>query len=197
MASNRPMPTGTAPAASDDAYCGSWEQLWHIHQRRIALWRRPTSTAQAPAGCTCSTPPTLFRGPPEAPAPTGCPTSSQPTPQPTPSRRSATPVTALPTAQMPPSGSLYSTGVSQLDGPAQAQLSPAILRDLRFMQDLLIFQHNQLRAQESYTQLLGAQAEQLKHSLAACNSLLNSALNALAQAQPAHTRLTTCWPPTS
>ena len=51
-------------------------------------------------------------------------------------------------------------------------------------------QHNQLRAQEIHSRLLGGQAEHLKHSLAVCNSLLNSALNALAQAHLAHARLT-------
>ena len=116
-------------------------------------------------------------------APTGCPTYSPPTP----SRCTAASVTALPTAQRPPSEFLYRIGTSgpveQL--PVEAQL-PSILR---FLQDLVIHQHNQLRAQELLSGLLGNQAEQLRHSLSVCASQLSSALNALAQAQLAHARL--------
>ena len=50
------------------------------------------------------------------------------------------------------------------------------------MQDLLTYQHNQLRAQEIHSRLLGGQAEHFKHSLA-------SALNALTQAHVAYARL--------
>ena len=196
MASNSPTPMWIAhDAASDDAYCRSWPQLLHLHQRRIALWQRSSFphdaldsppgpnivhflpegplTAHAPTGCpTSSLPapsrcsaapvtalPTAQKPPSEFPystgtltehAPTGCPTYSPPTP----SRCTPTSLTALPTAQRPASELLYSTGTScpveQL--PVEAQL-PSILWDVRCLQDLVIHQHNQLRAQE----LLSAQ----------------------------------------
>ena len=63
-------------------------------------------------------------------------------------------------------GFFYSTEASrpveQL--PVEAQLPP-IWWDVRFMQDLLVHQHNQLRAQEILSGLLGSHAAQLKHSL--------------------------------
>ena len=187
MASNSPMPTWTAHDACDEDYCCSWQQLTYLHQQRIALWQRsafPHDAQRSPqrSNFVHILPPSL-----EAEqVPTGCPTSSPPTP----SRRPTTSVTALPTAQMPPSGFLYSPGtarpVEQL--PVEAQL-PSICGDVRFMQDLLTYQHNQLRAQEIYSRLLSNQAEQLKHQPSACSSQVDLALNALAQAQVAYTRL--------
>ena len=196
MASNSPMPMWTAQDASDEDYCGSWQQLLNLHQRRIALWQpEGPSTAQAHTGCPSSMPTAPTRRPPEAPAPTGCPTSSRPTSSQCPAASvtalpTAASVTALPTAHAPPSELLYGTRAPGPDSRTfpDAQLS-SILQDVALMQDLLTYQHNQLRAQEIHSRLLGGQAEHFKHSLAVCNSLLNSALNALTQAHVAYARL--------
>ena len=193
MASDSPMPIRTAHDASDEDYCGSWQQLLNLHQRRIALWQpEGLSTAQAHTGCPSSLPTAPTRRPPEALAPTGCPTSSRPTSSQCPAASvtalpTAASVTALPTAHAPPSELLYSTRAPGPDSRASldAQLS-SILQDVALMQDLLTYQHNQLRAQEIHSRLLGGQAEQFKHSLAVCNSLLNSALT---QAHVAYARL--------
>ena len=164
MASDSPMPILTAHDASDEDYCGSWQQLLNLHQRRIALWQpEGLSTAQAHTGCPSSLPTAPTRRPPQALAPTGCPTSSRPTSSQCPAASvtalpTAAPVTALPTAHAPPSDS----GPDSRTSP-DAQL-PSILQDVALMQDLLTYQHNQLRAQEIHSRLLGGQAEHFKHS---------------------------------